>query len=296
MQKPAIEARSLTKVFAKRTAVDALSFCVPSGVVCAFLGRNGSGKSTTIRMLMNLIPPSSGSAQLLGLDARTGHDELMQRVGYVGEVPALYDWMKVRELAAFTARFYRRWNPSTFDSLMQRFAIDPGQKVRHLSRGTYAQLALALAMGHDPELLILDEPASGLDVLVRRDFLESIIQLIQREGRTVLFSSHLVHEVERIADQVVIVDHGLLVAAASIDDLKQEVRRLTVRPSGPLDVPGLLRSDSDGSDLVLTVRGAEEGARHAIEAGGGEVLESSGLSLEEIFIDLVAARPRGEAA
>ena len=220
MDLPAIAVQGLCKRYGARTAVDALTFQVPPGSVCAFLGRNGSGKSTTIRMLMNLLTPSAGSAQLLGLDCRTQHQSLMQRVGYVAESPTLYDWMKVRELVRFTARFYARWNHAAVEGLLGRFGIDGNQKIRHLSRGTYAQLALALAMGGDPELLILDEPATGLDVLVRRDFLESIIQLIQQEGRTVLLSSHLVHEVERVADQVVIIDNGRLVHAGSTEELK----------------------------------------------------------------------------
>jgi ABC-2 type transport system ATP-binding protein len=295
MDRPAIAAQGLSKKFGERSAVNALTFQVPPGSVCGFLGRNGSGKSTTIRMLMNLLAPSAGSAQLLGLDCRKEHPALMQRVGYVAESPALYDWMKVRELVRFTARFYARWNQGAVEGLLGRFGIDGNQKIRHLSRGTYAQLALALAMGNDPELLILDEPATGLDVLVRRDFLESIIQLIQQEGRTVLFSSHLVHEVERVADEVVIVEEGRLLAAARIDDLKQETRRLVVRHHHG-DLPGVLRTSTDGGELVLTVRDREGRTRRAIEDAGGEVVEAMGLSLEEIFVDMVHAGRREEAA
>jgi ABC-2 type transport system ATP-binding protein len=222
MSEPAIAVQGLSKRFGKRQVVDGLSFEVPTGSICGFLGRNGSGKTTTLRMLMNLIDANGGSARLLGLDSRRDHTRLMRRVGYVAEAPILYDWMKVRELVGFTSRFYDHWNSTAVDSLLRRFAIDPQQKVRHLSRGTHAQLALALAMGHDPELLILDEPATGLDVLVRRDFLESIIQIIQQEGRTVLFSSHLVHEVERVADQIVVIDSGRLLVSARTDDLKQQ--------------------------------------------------------------------------
>jgi ABC-2 type transport system ATP-binding protein len=171
--------------------------------------------------MMNLLDPSAGKVTLLGLDGRRDHTALMLRVGYVSEAPALYDWMRVRELVRLTAEFYPAWNHARVDELLDRFAIDREQRVRHLSRGTHAQLALALALGGDPELLILDEPATGLDVVVRRDFLDSIIQLIQQEGRTVLFSSHLLHEVERVADQIVIVDKGRLVQSGSIDDLKR---------------------------------------------------------------------------
>ena len=222
MSQPAIAVQGLSRRFGKRAAVDSLAFEVPTGGVCGFLGRNGAGKSTAIRMLMNLTEPTAGRALLLGLDARRHHAELMSRVGYVAEVPILYDWMTVRELVRFTSQFYGKWNAAAVDALLDRFGLDQRQKVRHLSRGTHAQLALALAMGHDPELLILDEPATGLDVLVRRDFLESIIQIIQQEGRTVLFSSHLVHEVERVADQIVVIDQGRLLVSARLDDLKEQ--------------------------------------------------------------------------
>ena len=222
MSQPAIAIQGLSKRFGKRAAVDGLSFEVPTGGVCGFLGRNGAGKTTAIRMLMNLTDPSAGQALLLGLDSRRHHAELMSRVGYVAEAPILYDWMTVREMVRFTSQFYAKWNTAAVDALLGRFGIDIRQKVRHLSRGTHAQLALALALGHDPELLILDEPATGLDVLVRRDFLESIIQIIQQEGRTVLFSSHLVHEVERVADQIVVIEEGRLLTSARLDDLKQQ--------------------------------------------------------------------------
>ena len=220
MNRPAIALAGVSKRFGGRLAVDNLTFQVPEGSVCGFLGRNGAGKSTAIRMMMNLLDPTAGTITLLGMDSRRDHTALMARVGYVSETPVLYEWMKVKQAVRFTADFYARWNHRRVDDLLDRFAIDREQKVRHLSRGMHAQLALALALGGDPELLILDEPATGLDVLVRRDFLASIIQVIQQEGRTVLFSSHLLHEVERVADQVVILDNGRLVQSGSIEELK----------------------------------------------------------------------------
>jgi len=220
MKTPALVVEGLSKRFGRRVAVEDLTFQVPEGSVCGFLGRNGAGKSTTIRMMMNLLDPTAGRVTMLGLDSRREHTALMRRVGYVSESPVLYEWMKVKDLVRFTAGFYPRWNRRRVDELFDRCAIDRDQRVRHLSRGTQAQLALALALGGDPELLILDEPATGLDVLVRRDFLESIIQLIQQDGRTVLFSSHLLHDVERVADQVVIIDNGRLVQSGSTEELK----------------------------------------------------------------------------
>jgi len=289
MSQDAIRVQGLSKKFGGKTAVDGLEFAVPQGGVCGLLGRNGSGKSTTIRMLMGLLKPDTGGAELLGLDCQAQHETLMQRVGHVAEAPVLYGWMTVRELVRFTSRFYTAWNADAVEGLLGRFGIDLGQKVKHLSRGMNAQVALALAMGNDPELLILDEPATGLDLVVRRDFLESIIQLIQREGRTVLMSSHMVHEVERVADQVVIVDRGRLLVSAPLDELKQQMRRLVVRGGeGARLVPGVVRCCCDGVELVLTVRDGDGGVRRSIEAAGGEVAESMGMSLEEIFVDLVS--------
>jgi len=292
MDPPAIAVQGLSKKYDRRMVVDDLRFEVPTGSVCGFLGRNAAGKSTTIRMLMNLLDPTAGKALLLGLDCRKEHQALMQRVGYVAESPVLYDWMKVREIVRFTASFYAKWNQSSVHSLLQRFGIDAEQKVKNLSRGTYAQLALVLAMGHDPQLLILDEPATGLDVVVRRDFLESIIQLIQQEGRTVLFSSHLVHEVERVADQIVMIEGGRLLIAMGIDDLKRGIVRLVVRGKSAntlVGLPGILRSSTDGGDLVLTVQDRDGRTRKAIQESGNDVVEVIGLSLEEIFVDLVGS-------
>jgi ABC-2 type transport system ATP-binding protein len=220
MDRPVIQVEGLTRKFGRRLAVDDLTFEVPAGSVCGLLGRNGAGKSTAIRLMMNLLDATAGGITLLGLDSRRDHAALMSRIGYVADGPLPYDWMKVRELIWFTAKFYRNWNQPRVDSLLDRFHIDREQKIRHLSRGTQAQVALVLALGGDPELLILDEPATGLDVLVRRDFLDSIIHLMQQEGRTVLVSTHLLHEVERVADRVIILDHGRLVKSTAIDDLK----------------------------------------------------------------------------
>jgi ABC-2 type transport system ATP-binding protein len=224
MSEPAIRVEGLSRRFGGLRAVSNLSFQVEPGCVCGFLGRNGSGKTTTIRMLMGFSRPSGGRAQLLGLDPQHDRPELMRRVGYVGEAPVMPEWMTVREVADFTGSFYQTWDADRVNGLLERSQLNPEQKVGHLSRGMNAQLALVLALGHNPELLILDEPATGLDVLVRRSFLEGIIDLIQQEGRTVLVSSHLVHEVERVADQIVVIEGGRLVVSKSLEELKREAR------------------------------------------------------------------------
>ena len=288
MNGSAIAIEGLTHRFGKLTAVDDLRLDVPAGTVCGFLGRNGAGKTTTIQILMNLLQPTAGTAEVLGLDPVTDSLALRRQVGYVAENRVMYGWMRVRELIWFTGQFYETWNRGSVDALIDRFGLDPEQKVKHLSRGMNAQLALALALGHEPRLLILDEPASGLDVLVRRDFLESIIGLIQEEGRTVFLSSHLVHEVERVADRVAIIDKGRLVTDGTVDEVKGSVKRVAVRlPDGVdqlTDIEGLRQVHGAGPQRLLTVAEYGEAQAASIQAQGGRIVDVLKVSLEEAFV------------
>ena len=288
MNDTAIAIEGLTHRFGRLTAVDDLQLEVPAGTVCGFLGRNGAGKTTTIQILMNLLQPTAGRAEVLGLDPASDFLALRRQVGYVAENRVMYGWMKVRELVWFTGQFYETWNQDRVNGLIERFGLDPEQKVKHLSRGMNAQLALTLALGHEPRLLVLDEPASGLDVVVRRDFLESIIGLIQEEGRTVFMSSHLVHEVERVADRVAILEQGRLLVEGPVDEVKGSVRRVSVRmpeDAGPLTgISGLGEVQGTGAHRLLTVVGYGEEQAARIQAQGGHIVEVDGLGLEEAFV------------
>ena len=294
MNERAIYTEGLTRKFGKKTAVENLGIEVPTGSIFGFLGRNGAGKTTTIRMLMNMIEPSVGRAEGLGLDPQRDDLELRQRVGYVSDHPVMYDWMKIGELVRFTGSFYQNWDGKKVEELLRKFDLDFDLKVKELSRGMNAQLALALAMGHDPELLILDEPTSGLDVLVRRDFMESIIQVIQEEGRTVFLSSHLVHEVERVADQVAIIEGGRLLVWGSVDEIKGRVKKVLVRMEEPAAVPasidGISGAQGEGAQQLLTVVECSDEKLRQLEDNGAKVLEVIDLSLEESFVELVGAR------
>ena len=298
MNGTAIAIEGLTHRFGKLTAVDDLRLEVPAGTVCGFLGRNGAGKTTTIQILMNLLKPRAGRVEVLGLDAVTDTLELRRQVGYVAENRVMYGWMRVRELVWFTGQFYDTWNHDRVDALIDRFGLDPDQKVKHLSRGMNAQLALTLALGHGPRLLILDEPASGLDVVVRRDFLESIIGLIQEEGRTVFLSSHLVHEVERVADRVAIIEKGRLVAEGAVDEVKGSVKRVVVRmPDGAdelRDIEGLRQVQGEGPRLLLTVVGYGVAQAARIQAQGGHIEDVMDVGLEEAFVAHVRPESGGQ--
>ncbi len=222
---PAIQLHALSKRFGKTVALDDVSFSVPQGVVCALLGANGAGKTTAIRILLGLESPDSGTSEVLGMSTAKQSLDIRRRVGYVAEKPPLYDWMRVGEIGWFAAGFYPPGYEASYSSYIARFGLDSKQKIKHLSKGMRSKVALSLALAHAPDLLILDEPTSGLDPLVRREFLESMAD-VAASGRTVLLSSHQVSEVERVADIVVILLGGKLIAFESLDDLKRGVKEV----------------------------------------------------------------------
>ena len=222
-----IRFEEVIKRFGNQTAIDGVSFDVPRGVVFALLGENGAGKTTSIRTLLGLETPTSGRVELLGLDSRKQGAEIRRQVGYVPEQPALYEWMTVDEIGWFTAGFYPEGFLSTYATLVESFELPKRKKLKTLSKGMKAKVSLSLAMAHRPELLILDEPTSGLDTLVRRRFLESMVD-VAADNRTVFLSSHQIPEVERVADIVAIMNAGKLLVCEPLEQLKSRLEQWTV--------------------------------------------------------------------
>ena len=204
---------------------------VPQGCVFALLGENGAGKTTAIKNILGLDRLTSGSIEVLGLNPQKRGINVRRRVGYVSDSPALYDWMTVSEAGWFTAGFYPEGFGTNFSRLCEQFDLVMDQKIKTLSKGGRAKVALALSMAHEPELLIMDEPTSGLDTLVRRKFLESMVD-VAATGRTVLLSSHQIPEVERVADQVAIIHQGTLLVCDRLESLKQRIERWVISFSG----------------------------------------------------------------
>ena len=288
----AIETKGLTKRYRRQNAVDELSMRVPVGSVFAFLGRNGAGKTTTIRILLDLLNRTSGEASMLGLDCVKGAMELRKRTGYVAEGQKMYDWMKVDEIIWFCKGFYSTWDDAFAAELKSKLELPGGKKIGELSRGTQAKLALLLAMAHRPELLVLDEPTAGLDVVVRRDFLEGVIELIQEEGRTVFFSSHIVHEVERVADWVGIIDAGKMIWCSTLDELKSRVKRIVLSFEGPLPPlnsisSDILASERNGRQAAMVVRDFTDETIARAQALKPIDIRVDDLSLEDIFVAMV---------
>lgn len=240
---PIFELNRVTKRFGQSVALDDVSISAGPGVVVALLGENGAGKTTSLKILLGLAEPDAGQAKVFGLDSRRHGIEIRRRVGYVPEVPVLYDWMTVEETGWFAAGFYPAGYLQRYRDLVYRFELPLDRRVKELSKGMRAKVGLSLAMAHEPELLVLDEPTSGLDSLVRREFPESMSD-VAASGRTVVLSSHQIGEVERVADVVAIIRDGKLMLCESLDDLKQQVCELTITlrngsPRAP-DVPAVI--------------------------------------------------------
>ena len=217
----------VSKRFGGVKALDDVSLQIQPGTVCAVLGANGAGKSTAIRLLLGFEAPDKGDIEVLQMNPKTHALEIRSRVGYVSDAPPLYEWMTVDEIGWFAAGFYPTGYQVEYSRLTKRFDLVGSQKIKTLSKGTRAKVALSLAMAHRPPLLIMDEPTSGLDPLVRREFLESMID-VAAEGRTVLLSSHQVGEVERVADDVIVLMNGRVVAHERLDDLKKSVTEVVL--------------------------------------------------------------------
>jgi ABC-2 type transport system ATP-binding protein len=296
MSDAAIVTQGITKRYGKTTAVEKVDLEVPPGKVFALMGRNGAGKTSLIRMLLGLTPISGGGATVLGMDSAKEHVEVRRRVGYVPEAHHMYRWMSVREVCWFTSSFYPTWNPAVCDAQLKRFGLDPDKRIRELSRGMVAKVALTLALAHEPPLLVLDEPTDGLDAVVRKEFLESVVHVAADEGRTVFISSHLLTDVERVADRVALMEGAHIRLVEDLDHLKARVRSLTLTfPHGApdrLDLPGGLSIEKTPHEWRVVVQDytPETVARLQPQLPGARI-EARDMGLEDIFVALVGRDP-----
>ena len=220
MSETVIEIRGLTRHFGKKVALHDVSLAIPRGCVFGLVGENGAGKTTLIKHILGLLKAQIGSVQVFGRDPVEDPVGVLSRIGCLSEDRDLPDWMRVDELLRYMQAFYPTWDERIADDLCRRFELELRQRVGTLSRGQRARAGLVTALAHRPELLVLDEPSSGLDAIVRQDILGEIIRTVADEGRTVLFSSHLLDEVERVADHVAMVHNGRIVVSDSLDQIK----------------------------------------------------------------------------
>jgi ABC-2 type transport system ATP-binding protein len=291
---PAIEIHKVSKTYPGKVALDRLSLTVPAGSIFALLGDNGAGKSTTIRVLNGLTPPDAGWATVLGHDAWADAPLLRHRLGYVPERPKFYDWMTVRQIGWFTSGFQRAGYLGRYLELTDQFLLEPRARLGTLSKGQYAKVGLALALAIDPEVLILDEPTSGLDLLVRREFLASMVRLAGA-GRTILICSHQVAEIERIASHVAFLHGGKVLLTATMDELRQRLVRVRLRCEGSWprasQLGTVLQEQSAGGKWQVILREPDRAALNRLRgAPGVHDYEEAPLSLEEVYCALFASK------
>jgi ABC-2 type transport system ATP-binding protein len=293
----AIELVGLTKQFGKATVVNGLSFEIPAGSTFGLIGPNGAGKTTTIKMLMGVLTPTAGQARVLDHDVLADPLVIKQRVGYVPEQHHIDRWMRVGEVLGFCRSMYARWNEQTCREMIDLFGLDLNKKVKHLSKGTLVKLSLALAVSHEPEVLILDEPMAGLDPLAREEFLDGVLRTICDRGQTVLFSTHSLDDVQRLADTVGMLYDGRLLVHRKIDELlatTKRIRATLATDSVPDGLPeGTIWHRAQGREWLVTVGDFTPAAVQHIRAQKGvEHVEVLDVGLEELFKDFV----RGQRA
>ena len=221
MSESVITVSGLTRRFGAKTALASVSFSISRGAVYGLVGENGAGKTTLIKHILGLLRAQSGSVSVFGLDPVADPVGVLSRIGYLSEERDLPGWMRVDELMRYSRAFYPAWDDAYAGELRQAFALDASATIGNLSKGQKARVGLLIALAYRPELLVLDEPSTGLDPVVRRDILDAIIRTIADEGRTVLFSSHLLDEVERVADHVTMISHGRIVLSAPLAAIRE---------------------------------------------------------------------------
>lgn len=270
MNAGAIHIENLFKEYPQGGGVHGLNLRIEKGAAFGLLGPNGAGKSTTLKMIMGLFQPSSGKISILGHDVLATPETVRRLVGYVPEHQHMYPWMTVSALVRFVSAFYPTWDTTLCRDLLRDYGLSETKRIRELSNGMQTKLALVLALSHNPELLVLDEPTTGLDPLVREEFLLKIRDLVKARRCTVLFSSHIMSDIEKVADTIGIMNAGHLVVTARREDLLATTRQVcvTLEPNhGQRTVPrGTLFEEFVGGTWVLTVRGFTDDTLHELHA------------------------------
>ncbi len=289
-----IETRNLTCYFGSKKVVDSVSFAIPRGSIFGFLGRNGAGKSTTIRTILGLNEPTRGEAFVLGESSTRLSPQTRARIGYLAEGHHVYGWMTVRECEKWQRAFYTHWNEDVYRGVIGHFGLDEKTQAKNLSRGERAGLCLALTLAPEPELLILDDPALGLDPVARRSLLQSMIYVARRQDRTILFSSHLLSDVERVADRIAVLHDGVLKANCTMETFRERVRQIALhfdhQPPTLPPLSGLLQSFRTDRSVLLTFANLDEPTEAQLATLGASRIEEVPMSLEDAFVSYLSER------
>lgn len=287
---PIIQTQHLAETFGSKQVLQDVNLTIPQGAIVGLIGTNGSGKSTLIKCLLGLLRITRGSATIYGEDVWDLSAQTKARLGYVPQEIRLYPWMLVRQIIAYTAAFYPRWDFQLTDRLLQEWHLSPADRVGPLSPGQMQKLAIILALGHRPELLILDEPVASLDPMARRDFLKSLLEVTQDERHTVLFSTHITSDLERVASHVAVLRHGRIEYFDELDAMKDRIKRLRISAAENLPpefaVTGALRTEVDGRRALVAVGDLQPHQVEELKARWHAEISVEDLNLEDIFLEL----------
>lgn len=289
MTEPLLELQAVSKSFDDKLVLDEIDLTLPAGSILGLLGKNGAGKTTLLNCALGLQRPQRGNVCILGEPALELSAANKERLGYVPQTIDLYPWMKIQQIATYTGAFYPRWNNVLVKRLMREWELSPDDRVGQLSVGQTQKLSIILALGHEPELLILDEPAASLDPIARRQFLETLLDMV--DGRTVLFSTHITSDLERVADRVAVLQNGTVRYCGELDALQDGVKRLHIQAKAPLavdslDVPGTLHSKITGCEAVVSVQDFTSDLPTQIAEKWSASVTVQDLNLEDIFLEL----------
>ena len=299
MNKIIVEATGLCRDFGQTKVLQGLDLSIQRGMVVGLLGTNGSGKSTLIKCLLGLLRVSSGTARLFGEDPWKLSGDAKARLGYVPQDVKLYPWMTVSQVISYTAAFYPKWDLALTQDLVQRWDLPADRRVGPLSPGQLQKLGLILALGHRPELLILDEPVAALDPIARREFLTSLLEVTQDEQHTVLFSTHITSDLERVASHVALLKEGKLALFEDLDAVKDRVKRLRITTAAPLPrsfaVEGALRTEVEGQTALVAATNVSDQMLNDLRSRWQAEVVVEDLNLEEIFLELHQSPERRNA-
>jgi len=299
MSGPILQFENVTRTFGKVVALDSFSMEVQPGTVLGLIGRNGAGKSTSLRLALGHLHPDAGAIRSFGLDPVSSGLMVREKAGLMSEESSLYEWMTVRQIMAFAAGLHPNWDQDYAENFRKRLDLKPDGKIKNLSRGNKAKVSLVLAVATRPRLLLLDDPTAGLDPLVRREVLEGVLESVPAEGGAVVYASHLIHDVERIADQIIVLDNGHATLRGSLEELKGRVRRYHAvfekDPPSSIDLAGLLSQEREGHALAVVAEGDNGAIEAALAAAGASRVTVEPLPLEEILVAcLKSGNPKGD--
>lgn len=285
-----LKATNVHKSYNKTSVLCGVDLSIPPGSVMGLLGKNGAGKTTLIKCALGMLGTNAGHIEVLGEDAWKLSAQAKTRIGYVPQTFHGYRWLNVKQLVAYVAAFYPIWDVELCESLLRIFDLNAKARVGKLSVGERQSLAFVLAICHKPDFLVLDEPAASLDLEARRHFLTTVLRHVANHEGSVLFSTHITSDVERIADSVAILKSGKIYYQGSIDRLKESIKRVHLRSNTPLPqfvrMPGILRQEVQGHEAMLTIDAEERGLMAQLHTQFGAMITVQDLNIEDIFLEL----------